>query len=141
MSAFIVSDETMHRVVQAMDLYAPSPDYLTKDDEANTMVGRMLFSMNNDAIRERYQDRYPDMFCDPQDYVYQPVEATTGELYRAVACFTYQCAEGSVPESELYKLVEMVERQLAGVITSDPVHSLTRSENAMRMTENLPWDF
>jgi hypothetical protein len=141
MSAFIVSDETMHRVVQALDLIKHADDYLELGDKIKTLAGQRLFAMNNDALRERYGDRYPEDLTDPAHYQYQHVEATPGALYRAVACFTYQCMEGNVPSSELYKLVAKVEEQLAATITGEPVDSPTLVDNAMRMTEDQPWDF
>ncbi len=144
MSAFVVSTETMDRVVdgvilaarlagkhgQAMDSFA---GIRTTDPDARTMIGRKLFAMNHMAVNYRYgslaRDTWP--LDEHQTYTY----GTGGKgqspaaLVKAMDCLAYQCAEGDVPKSRLYKELATA----IGLLCRDIVSGLPNYERA-------PWD-
>lgn len=122
MSAFVISDKTMHRCVSAFSENKASEDC----DE----IGRNLFKMNNDAVESRYQDRHPDTFYDPEKYRYRVMFPDKLNQVKALHCLRYQCSEGDVPECDLYKELESKIREIESRI----VHSLPEYEA-------LPWDF
>lgn len=41
------------------------------------------------------------------------------QFYKSLACFIYQCSEGEVPETELYKMLEEAQDKLAYKIAMD----------------------
>ena len=126
MSAFIVSDKTMARVVNAVvkktngyeaghfylfgtvPMEAGKPDSLSK-------LGTALYQMNADAVNQRYGDTdkgpvYHHRNIWPESNSYQDL--------KAVHCLLYQASEGNVPEtSDLFKALE----QMAGDMAYDIV--------------------
>lgn len=107
MSAFIVSPATMHRAVAAMDAGR------NQCCEALDLLGRQLYALNAEAVRQRYGDR-ADLSPLPEEYCWKITFWTLKEselqykmrLYKALRCLIYQCGEGNVPETMLYKAME-----------------------------------
>lgn len=126
MSAFIVSEETMHRAVAAFIGMKNFPL------DTGTEIGRLLFTMNCEAFRQRYDGRHAEsMSHSPAStYEYQHRPSTPTELFKALQCLRYQCCEGDVTESALYKDVEAQCGDIAEDIVMD-----TDSYAA------APWDF
>ena len=103
MSAFVVSDETMHRCVKAAAHSKLWPEGADRDE-----LGRALFNMNYAAMSERYGDRN-----EPSQYVFEDREASPAEMWKALQCLIYQASEGDVPESAIYKLTQEASDRLA----------------------------
>lgn len=109
MSAFIVSTECMDRVVRgfALALTLPLSDELSND------LGRQLFALNVEAVRQRYGNA-DDMMAEgwrAEDYTFTepptlPDCPPLVDSYKAMQCLHYQCSEGNVPEQKLYSLLE-----------------------------------
>jgi hypothetical protein len=141
MSAFVIDTATMHRVIRGLfgrnrwgQLVARFDGEYTMPGERvsadPTAVGRKLFAMNVDAVRQRYPSDTPDELpgpCDghalPDDYTApsrglgRPM--TTADMvdaYKAINCLLYQCSEGNVPDSPLYLELERAAGELAGAI-------------------------
>lgn len=148
MSAFVVSNETIHRCVSA--LAPPDPHWVEKWAEykehnvrlqqgkrtrkiinpvdwqavwrtletAGQKLGRDLLKLNCDAVVQRYPCDHHDMTQDEQGrwyyetYTYRPVNGTPIEKLKALDCLIYQCSEGDVPETELYKRLVKVSDEL-----------------------------
>jgi hypothetical protein len=125
MSCFIVSNETIGRIVQAAASKNRYDGRLGKafgelgyDLDLGERLARDLFNLNVDAFCERYpadedapegqRTRYPE---DIPEFEFIPF---TGKLDRAAliqahksaSCLRYQCSEGDVPERHLYKALE-----------------------------------
>ncbi len=89
-------------------------------------VAQDLFDMNVEAVRQRY----PDCIDLDPSQMPGPGEDWTGfnedmynsriKVYRYLGEFIYQCSEGNVPETTLFKLVEEFYNRLA--------HMLVRSQ-------------
>ncbi len=147
MSAFMVNDGTIDRAVSAMIAFgetavitrvttADMPPPL-QDQRSLDHLGAELIKLNMEALRQRYGDR-------PLPFTYVHREHTDPDpllaRLRAVACLTYQCSEGDVPSKPLYKLLEVVEDDLA--------HQCARKHNTiankvrhLAAYQALPWDF
>ena len=133
MSAFVVSDETMHRVVKAFVHTKVFPNTVRDFND----LGRGLFTMNFSAMHHRYGE-----LNDPSQYVFEDRAATPAEMWKACECFLYQCTEGDVPQTELYQLTQEVSNKLAvemtGIADTNQAH-----ERAWKLpeVERAPWDF
>ena len=135
MSAFIVSRETMHRCVAAIEQSSERPlsgplGHLP-DAKAMSALGRRLFEMNAAAFAARYRESpIEHVGPAPTDYCWRrrPVSPLAG--FYALDCLLYQCAEGEVPQTALYQAVERVRDALARLIA----HNLASKEK-------LPWDY
>ncbi len=119
MSAFVVSTETMDRVVNAICHVGKYGRVIesfagigTDAPGAGTEIGRRLFAMNIRAVRQRYGERARDTWTLDQHRTYRhtplpsPLPMSYSELIDAVKamdCLAYQCAEGDVPRSRLFK--------------------------------------
>jgi hypothetical protein len=125
MSAFVVGSDTMDKCVaiicargqygQTIPVFAGVE---TAKNSAKTEIGRRLFTLNIEAV----QQRYPDTIDKPKDmpgpiepipahrlaaeYVYAGpsrlgfVDAIA--CVKSLQCLRYQCCEGDVDKSELY---------------------------------------
>lgn len=119
MSAFIVEDGTINQIVS---LLAESDSrcrldtgwYIRRLKEAGydlsnggaEKLGQDMFSLNVRSIEERYGKGGAAQFRD-LDYVYRSMTTTrTMQAYKSLGCWLYQCCEGTVPESSLYKLMQ-----------------------------------
>jgi hypothetical protein len=146
MSCFIVSNETLGRVVQAAatkdnhnyEYFGKAFEKLRYDLTGEVRaadlerLARDLFDLNVDAFCERYpansddsnsRTRYPE---DIPEFEYVQL---TGKLNRAAliqahksaSCLSYQCSEGDIPERPLYKaLKEFIRNLERHLVTSDP---------------------
>ena len=130
MSAFIVSKETMDRVVSAIDKHR-GQDFggiHLVDSASCDRLGRKLYAMNLDAVIQRYPGDTKDTAPGPIDiadihgaYKWKmslPAHhAAVG--YKAISSLLYQCSEGNVPERPLYKALDALYDSLAHRIASD----------------------
>lgn len=117
MSAFLVSNATMNRVVAAIN-----------DEAKRTEFGKALFAMNHRALNARYND--PIITEAEIDLTSSPRNYSAIEKYKAIMCLKYQCSEGDVPDEPLFKELEELGNQVAHDIAHDhPEYS------------KVPWDF
>ena len=85
--------------------------------EAGTIIGRKLFVMNGNALRARYGDgdhlRLPE-------FVFQNwTDAGPIEQFAAIRCLLYQCHEGKVRESQLYRALNHAAGEFVQRIVQD----------------------
>lgn len=112
MSAYVVNDSTIDKIVNQIRYVqsygshrSPSnPGFVVgfnlNSDEACRQLGQQLQSMNVAAVNARY----PNDTSESEPYTYtsgMPVPMVS--LYKALRCYLYQCTEGDVPESDLFK--------------------------------------
>ena len=116
MSAFIVSEANINLVVDAIDSYFGNRrDYIfgpvtvrnwTEDYRDLDALGQALWAMNVDAWNQRYNEtETADAFHYKLGNLksYRATLADRVQAYKATQCLRYQCHEGNVPESDLYK--------------------------------------
>ena len=56
--------------------------------------------------------------AEKQDFLYSQEKCNIFQAYNHIRCLTYQMNEGDVPETDLYKLLEEIERQFEVEIAS-----------------------
>lgn len=118
MSAWMFSHEGMNRVVDAIVWAHEVKGFEPIDLSAyptRTDLGNALFAMNSAALYDRYGND-PDYNDPPPGYVYQPSDASIVQLCKSAHCFQYQCHEGAVPSTDLYKafhqIVELLDKEI-----------------------------
>ena len=128
MSAFIVEDKTINKIVTFLAIDRDG-DWLRREIQKKTGFdletaqgksdfARALFRMNVAAVSQRYDDGVENFA--PMTYQYQiDITITPITVFKALKCLRYQCSEGNVPETELYKLLEYIISALAEKIISN----------------------
>lgn len=127
MSAYIVDDSTINRILAGLqystvhgDCTRPIPKPWNNvtievhNDQAAETLGNLMFQMNIDAIEQRYGEGAAIKFR-PLDYTFLPLmpNQQIHQLIKSINNFTYQCAEGNVPETNpLYKALDDYVSQL-----------------------------
>ena len=125
MSAFIVSDKTINQIVtkfindrsgefyrrKLKEQFNLNPTDQTPDRQG---FGSLLMALNIRAVNERYED-----IQTYSEYRFRlEPNLTMVQAYKSLQCWLYQCAEGTVPESELYQFMEEYKRYMADEIIS-----------------------
>ena len=87
----------------------------------NPIDSKVLFgvmeAMNDQALNERYGDEPGTNVSTYPNNVSKP--ANMPALYKSLQCYLYQCCEGKVPETELYKTLENICNTFAKAIIQD----------------------
>jgi hypothetical protein len=88
-----------------------------------------LYAMNVEAVHQRYGDTSPltmpghvptnKQLAQFGSIPYRYTETTMVQAFKSVQCLSYQCSEGNVPDSPLYKFLEELENIIAKQIVSD----------------------
>lgn len=137
MSSFIVENKTINRIVNfcfwehdsilkyeiqrelkkiGFDLWSLSNDYET--DRILKSFGEELLKLNLLAFYDRYnhrEDIIKNIKEAIQDYIYEDIalkDRTHIQVLKSIECFLYQCCEGEIPESNLYKALEKIAENL-----------------------------
>lgn len=149
MSAFVIGKDTMDRAVAAIcgtDKYYRSVVLLldgtpTNQSDSPTTIGRRLFAMNIEAVTQRYDDCREDPNnlpgpCDAEggstvvnmatEYQFggETLNKRSGKAkwtaaLKSLVCLHYQCSEGDVVETSLFKELDRAIRQIAVDIVSN----------------------
>jgi len=123
MSAFIISPETMQRVVHACDKFRVFP--VVNGCESLDEIGNRLFALNNAAIAARYGA--PEEL---ETFRYRPLgQVPLVHMLKAAECLAYQCSEGNVPEHDDFKALE----RLLDLLRQEIIQ-------AMPAYQAAPWD-
>lgn len=110
MSAWFVGDAVIDDVVE---LWRKSlVDERPTDAEA-TEMGRKLWCMNREALRQRYPGDMEEYDGERGEaikgYEVRPGHDEYGQLVMSAKCLLYQCSEGDVPETwPLYKWLDLL---------------------------------
>lgn len=132
MSAFMVADSTINTIVAA---FANNPtivsqfmrygyDLRFKEDRRSLAV--RMFVLNKMGVESRYGKGEAKTFR-PLNFVFEDVAPTrTVAAYKALGCLLYQCSEGNVPDTKLFKRLEQAQDVLAHQI----IYSLPDYQNA-----------
>ena len=134
MSAFIVSENTMHAAIcgalslrrdWTVRLVAPTLAAASDNFDDADALGSSLYALNQAAIDQRYPGQ-PDMaetplYCFPPMHHVEPVAA-----YKALRCLIYQCSEGDVYGSPVFKELE----EIAAAVAHEIVRKLPAWDDA-----------
>ena len=133
MSAFVVQDETINKVVRFFWMHRDpwgtnEPRHLI--DQAGYDLGKYeererlaadMFALNVEAVNQRYGPNQAQEFR-PLDFRYcDGIPTNPVATLKLLGCWFYQCSEGNIPGTPLYELMYNVERALA-------YHIVTRSK-------------
>ena len=123
MSAFFVSQECMQRVVAGVDHVSDKwfGDYqiqgfgVVNGSASLSKLGTALYEMNDEALSVRYNAE--PMFV--VAFEYKPINVNLCSSLKAMECLSYQCSEGKVPETDLFRGLDKVKGDLASVIVNE----------------------
>lgn len=116
MSAYIVDDETINKIVSYIFAKALAPDssiqweatklakmgYSLISAYSCSELAHKMFDMNVAAVKARYGEAEGENFPVPVfEYLFTP--ATQIEVIKAIKAWKYQCTEGRVHTLALYK--------------------------------------
>ncbi len=122
MSAYIVDDETINRIISAAMLYtlvslAPAPRGIVPDNpEPNDWraLGSAMRDMNVAAVIARYGPS--DSLSGPSPLLPYQFRLVTApglvQTVKSLACYLYQCSEGDIPERRLYQQLDKWQAEL-----------------------------
>jgi hypothetical protein len=116
MSAFMVEDRTINYIVNWLrrqrDELHIIPDKLQKLGIDTSIpgwaeiLGHEMFQLNIKAVDARYGEGEAVRFR-KLDYRFEHTEAVPLEqVLKSLRCWLYQCSEGDIPQTELYKLFD-----------------------------------
>jgi hypothetical protein len=127
-SAFLVADKTLNRIISYLDDELARSDWLRSKfttalgvnfaGDWRTALGQKMWDLNQLALGYRYGDQKQEFF-----YQFSPVPCPVIQAYKSVRCWLYQCCEGDIPEaSKLYTFFDtVVVRHIANsIITKTP---------------------
>lgn len=120
MSAFIVDDKTINRVVTWLRNEACKPEGYTLKEELERLsynpasydweskLAGAMFQLNVEGVNSRYGTGEAEKFR-PLNFKYRIEYAfTVVQILKSLQCWLYQCSEGEVPEKELYKFFDEI---------------------------------
>lgn len=112
MSAYIVSDETINKILGYLEYceYSEFKHAIRDGLGAVTQeeLGGMMAQSNCDAVNSRYADSN-----EVPTYTYRFKSALLPEAYKALKCLIYQFSEGDVPNSPIYKAMDRTSNLMA----------------------------
>ena len=124
MSAYIVEDETINRVVTwlrrevaishfTLDRLAREYDVDLTSDGWDAKLAQAMFQLNCDGVNARYGKGEAEKFR-PLNFTYKPeIPYSLVQVLKSLQCWHYQCSEGDVPKTKLYQFFEEVEHHVA----------------------------
>lgn len=123
MSAFIVSDNTINRIVSHLNMRQRDYNHIFDNNgyplgvtEYLQQLASDLHLMNCDAVDARYghgtaaQDE-ADVKTDFKFQFTQPESPL--RIYKALQCYLYQCSEGDIDQRRLYKMMQRLKTEMA----------------------------
>ena len=132
MSAYVVDDETINRVVTHLDNDDRARWNLEQIREAlgtatvqPEALGLAMFKLNVEAVGQRYPDlkSIEDMPGEIGHYEYAHRIELCGRVQalKSLECWLYQCSEGNVPERPLFQAMQSMAHSLAmDIVASTP---------------------
>ena len=141
MSAFIVTDETINKVVSYLYAKANGPGLqelglstvqkigfdLSDIDNCRSLAEQM-FDLNVAAVNARYGTGEAEKFR-PLNFQFRFIPSQLIEVIKALETWSYQCTGGAIPDQRLYKAMQDLHCKLC----REAVHQLPEYEAA-------PWD-
>ena|SRR5437763_633567 len=127
MSAFLVEDETINRVVEWLSWEVTQSPRLkislehtlginTRSATWEKELGHAMFQLNVDAVTDRYGQGEATRFCN-HTYAYKPAHGSEIQVLKSLRCWLYQCTEGQVVKEPLYRFCnDVVEQYLMSKI-------------------------
>jgi hypothetical protein len=123
MSAFVVQDQTINNIVNWLCMSERgrwNHTWLSRETNLDfsdyQAVGQALFDMNVFAVEARYGQGEAKEFR-PLDYQHKiAFHENLIQSYKSLQCLLYQCSEGDIPETPLYKAMTELKQIIADEI-------------------------
>ena len=128
MSAFVVEDKTINRVVTFLATDREG-DWIRRQIQeklgldltswiGRETLGKLMFSLNCDAVNQRYGDDQAQEFR-PLNYEYRmDIPCNRIQAFKSLQCWHYQCSEGDIDQNPLYQTMERVQGVIAEMIVT-----------------------
>jgi hypothetical protein len=127
MSAYIVEDETINRIVSFLAdcadtnkiwLYGPirSLGYELDKPLHIKRLAEEMFTLNCQSVEGKYGEGEAENMSGGKMFAYQPISPLRFNLYQALkslGCYLYQACEGECEESPLYQALDAIKGKLA----------------------------
>ena len=121
MSAYFVEYSTIDNIISGIKAsrYDP-PNWISKHylpasfNSMRSRIGKQLLLLNAKALKARYGDQIAKMRSDICKYKFTPrPHVSIFQFYKSLSCLHYQCCEGDIPETQLYKDMSKLLDQIA----------------------------
>lgn len=114
MSAYIVDKKTIDRIINGMQQLNLNHEMGDIDIIDNDDLGQQLWDMNAAAVDQRYEETN-----NKQPYTFNGVNVSKIQAFKSLRCFMYQCSEGDIPYTDLYKQMDIIGDRMAAKIVYD----------------------
>jgi hypothetical protein len=130
MSAFMVEDQTINKVVtwltREVSHNFPDMDWIAHkygvdlvSEKWDEKLAHAMFQLNCDGVNARYGKDEAENFR-PLNFTYKrEIYHSSVQVLKSLRCWMYQCSEGDVPQTKLYRFFEEVGNYLALHIIMD----------------------
>lgn len=124
MSAFITSDKNINSIISFIRSDSGKNQHIYRSlenmnltwggkDDAH-VLGSKMRDLNIEAVCARYTDDKVEVLKGNDDYKFVEIPRPSRiEAYKSLRCWLYQCAEGHVPETDLFKAFNQVSGEMA----------------------------
>ena len=114
MSAYIVSRECMRNIIYNLywghefkSMYSILERNGYRIDEDFDRLACELYEMNREAVKQRYNEpEDSDYIKIPDDFNWDGGKIDKYQCLKSIRCLRYQCSEGNVPETKLYRFLD-----------------------------------
>lgn len=129
MSAFMVSDKTINKIVTFLDImlikewpiltqHFRKAGFDVNLDNFREKLGNAMFELNIRAVESRYGKGKAKKFRE-LNYIFKPEYGFTPvPVYKSLNCWSYQCMEIGILTDPLYELMNNVNTALAAYIVT-----------------------
>ena len=143
MSAFIVSEKCMkniiynlfwnHKFKEHSNIFKYNGYRIIDEHDHNNFhnLAKEFYSMNREAVKQRYNEKddsdyikIPD--CDKIDWTGPGTKLNKFQALKSMRCLKYQCSEGNIPDTNLYKFLENLIHQWESYI----IHEIPEYDKA-----------
>lgn len=113
MSSFIVSEKCMNNIIYNLfwDHEFKRLHSILKRNGYDTdtdfdMLAIDLYEMNKEAVKQRYNEsKDSDYIKIPNSFNWDKGKLNKYQCLKSMKCLRYQCSEGNVPKTKLYKFL------------------------------------
>lgn len=117
MSAYIVSDKTIHAIVKGFEIYGveyAAENYekpiqvIINMNEVRNGIGQSLLDQNYKSVNHRYREN-----TETPEYRFEDVEINAGVLLGCIECYNYQaCETPDYFQSDLFYSLERLKKAM-----------------------------
>lgn len=129
MSAFITSNENINTILcfirsdsgKNQHIYRPleNMDLAWSGQDDAHALGSKMRDLNIEAVCARYTDDKVEVLKGDDDYKFvETLRPSRIQAFKSLQCWLYQCSEGDIPETDLFKAFHEVTGAMAAHIVT-----------------------